>query len=75
MHLSNSFKELFLRMVAYNPNERPTIEEILNSEWMQDIKNLNPEQMENLENEIREAQIPPNLDADILKMEERNENL
>ena len=54
MHLSNSFKELFLRMVAYNPNERPTIEEILNSEWMQDIKNLNPEQMENLENEVRE---------------------
>ena len=69
LYLSNSFKELFLRMVAYNPNERPTIEEILNSEWMQDIKNLNPEQMENLENEVREEfknreiQIQANLHA------------
>ena len=69
LHLSNSFKELFLRMVAYKPNKRPAIEEILNSEWMQDIKNLNPEQMENLENEVREEfknreiQIQANLHA------------
>ena len=54
LNLSDNFKNLFVRMVAYDPNERPTIEQILNSEWMQDIKNLNHEQMENLEKEVRE---------------------
>ena len=41
-------------MVAFNPNERPTIEEILNSEWMQEINNLNEAQLNALENEIRQ---------------------
>ncbi len=40
-------------MVAYDPVERPTIEEILNSPWMQDINNLTPQQMDALENEVR----------------------
>ena len=50
-------------MVSYEPNERPTIEEILNSEWLHEINNLNPQQILDLENEIfkefqnREAQI------------------
>ena len=30
-------------MVAFNPNERPTIEEILNHDWMKEITNLNQE--------------------------------
>ena len=53
LNLSNNFKNLFVRMVAFNPNERPTIDEILNSEWMQEINNLNAEQMNTLENEVR----------------------
>jgi len=53
LNLSDSFKNLFVRMVAFNPNERPTIDEILNSEWMQEINNLNAEQMNTLENEVR----------------------
>ena len=63
LNLSNSFKDLYLRMVSYQPNERPTIEEILNSSWLQDINNLNQQQILDLENEIiqefqnREAQI------------------
>ena len=67
-------------MVASDPNQRPSIDDILNDVWMQEINNLNAEQMNTLENEVRnelqnrEAQIPPNLDADILKMEERNES-
>ena len=40
-------------MVAFNPNERPTIDEILNDEWMQEINNLNAVQIDNLENEVR----------------------
>ena len=40
---SPEFKDLFFKMVAFNPNERPTIEEILNHDWMKEITNLNQE--------------------------------
>ena len=33
-NISSQIKDLFLRMLAFNPNERPTIEEILNSAYM-----------------------------------------
>ena len=47
-------QDLFINMVAYKPNERPSIKEILNSEWMKEIRNMNAEQLEQLENEVRE---------------------
>jgi serine/threonine protein kinase len=31
---SDSFKDLFQRLVAFNPEERPTLEQIKNHEWM-----------------------------------------
>ena len=52
--LSESFKDLFIRMVSYNPEERPSIEEILNSEWLEEIKNLSEENMKEIENQIEE---------------------
>ena len=42
--LSNEFKNLFIRMVSYNPNERPTIEQVLNDDWLKDITNLKEEE-------------------------------
>ena len=48
-NLSNEFKKLYIRMIAYNPNERPTIEEILNDPWVQEINNV----MQALENEVK----------------------
>ena len=53
LNLSESFKNLFLRMVNFDPNGRPNIEEILNGEWMQEINNLSAEDMNILENEVR----------------------
>ena len=38
--ISKELKELFIRMVSYSPNKRPTIQEILDSDWMKEIKNL-----------------------------------
>jgi len=39
LNLSNNFKNLFVRMVAFNPNERPTIDEILNDEqWRVEVE-------------------------------------
>ena len=52
--ISKELKELFIRMVSYSPNKRPTIQEIFESDWMKEIKNLNKDQLEQLENEISE---------------------
>jgi len=51
---SNEFKQLFFRLVSFTPEERPTIEEILNTPWMQEINNLNNDQMNDLEDEVRQ---------------------
>ena len=32
--LSNEFKKLFISMIKFNPNERPSINDILNCDWM-----------------------------------------
>ena len=81
LNLSDNFKNLFVRMVAFNPNLRPnSIDDILNDVWMQEINNLNAEQMNTLENEVRnelqnrEAIILANLNDGNIEMEEHNEN-
>ena len=51
---SDEFKELYLNMVAFNPSERPSIENILNSEWLKEINNLNKDEENKLENEVNE---------------------
>jgi serine/threonine protein kinase len=55
LNLSESFKNLFVRMVAFEPNERPTIDEILTDQWMQEINDLNMEQLNALDNEVRQV--------------------
>ena len=52
--ISEELKELFVKMISYSPNKRPTIQEIFDSEWMKEIKNLSKDQLEQLENEIRD---------------------
>ena len=52
--LSEEFKKLYFKMVSYNPENRPTIDEILNSGWMKEIKKLNEEKIKKIENEIRD---------------------
>ena len=46
--LSEEFKNLFLKMVAFDPKERPSIEEILNDEWMKEIQNLPDNELKRL---------------------------
>ena len=41
-------------MVAKNPNERPSIEDILNSEWMKELGKLDEDKYKMLENDLRE---------------------
>ena len=52
--ISDNLKNLYVKMVAYKPSERPTIEKIINSEWMRELREMNNEQLTQLENEVRE---------------------
>jgi serine/threonine protein kinase len=52
--LSDKFKNLYISMIAHNPNDRPEdIDAILTSDWMNEFNNLNPEQKANLEQEVK----------------------
>ena len=50
--LTKEFKELYQKMVAYNPKERPTLEEIYNDEWMKEIRDLNEKELEECEKDL-----------------------
>ena len=50
--VSNEFKNLYFKMVAYDPNERPSIENILKDPWLDEINTLeekDPEKYKKLE--------------------------
>ena len=53
-NLSKDFKDLFVKMVSNKPKKRPSIEEILESEWMKELDNLGKDEYEKKENELRE---------------------
>ena len=59
-NLSPKFKNLYLKMVAYNPEERPTIKEIRKDKFMADIVNASEEYIkfirQKMINEIQFAQ-------------------
>ena len=46
------FKDLFFKMVAYNPKERPTIEEILNHPYIAEVSHANEDQFKILEEKL-----------------------
>ena len=52
-NFSDELKNLYIRMVAPNENNRPNIAEILQHQWFNEINNLNPQQINQLENEVR----------------------
>ena len=52
--VSEEFKQLYNKMISFRAQDRPTIEDILSSDWMKEIRELNEDQLKELENEIRE---------------------
>ena len=50
--LSEEFKNLYIKMISFNPKERPTIQEIYNDEWLREIRDLNELQLMDLEQEL-----------------------
>ena len=51
--LSPEFKELFIKMISYDPSERPSFEEIMNSEWMREIKEADEEHLNQLKEKMK----------------------
>ena len=74
-NLSEDFKNLYLSMVAYNPDKRPTLEQILNSDWLKVVSNLDDEEkkikkeLEDIHNEIK------NLEEKKIEQKIKDENL
>ena len=52
--LSEDFKDLYLSMVAFEPNERPSIEKILEHKWLKGISNLSEIQYRKIRGEVTE---------------------
>ena len=52
--LSENFKNLYLKMVAFEPDERATIKDVLESPWLQEYNNLNQQEKTDLENEVKD---------------------
>ena len=53
--LSKEFKDLYVKLVAFNPKERPTLEGIYDFEWMKEIKEIkdsNPKELKNYEDDL-----------------------
>ena len=77
---SQEFKNLYISMVSFNENQRPSIEQILQNNWFDEIRNLNNQQQIQLENEVRndfiqrEEQINILQNLDLNNLEEPNNN-
>ena len=46
--LSVEFTKLFLDMVSFDPKKRPSVEEILNYEWMKEVQKLSEDELKKL---------------------------
>ena len=52
--ISEELKNLYNKMVSFRPQDRPSIDDILNDDWMKEIRDLSQEQFTELENQIRQ---------------------
>ena len=53
INYSDEFKDLYIKMICYNENNRPNIAQILNHHWFDEISNLDNEQLNQLELDVR----------------------
>ena len=78
--VSEEFQNLYVKMISYKANERPTIEQILNDEWMKEINNKSEKEIEDIELEIyndfleREDNIKKSIEKKIKTSQNDNNN-
>ena len=51
--ISNEFKDLFIKMVAFNPENRPSIQQVLDHDWLKTYREMNDEQKKKLDDELK----------------------
>ena len=49
---SNDFKELYIQMINPNPDERPKLDKILESNWLKEVINLSKEEEDKLNEQL-----------------------
>ena len=54
LKLSEEFKDLYIKMILYNPQLRLTAKEVLEHPWFKEIKEMDQTTKKNLENKIKE---------------------
>ena len=52
--ISDDLKALYIQMISFRAIDRPSIQDIYNSEWMKEIRLMNKEQLNKLELEVKE---------------------
>ena len=50
--VSNALKDLYFKMICFNPDERPSIEEIFKHPWMKEVMDMNEEELKYIEKEV-----------------------
>ena len=68
--VSKELKNLFIKMISFQPSDRPNIKEILESEWMKELNDMTQEQKDKLENDIKEEFKKREPIVDILKKQQ-----
>ena len=53
-NLSEDFKNLYIKMVSSDYQKRPSIQDILNDNWLKDIRDLKEDELAKLEESLRE---------------------
>ena len=51
--LSDDFKKLYFKMVSFKPEERPTLDKILNNAWLKEVSNLTQLQDDEIKKELK----------------------
>ena len=69
---SDNFKKLFIKMVAYDENNRPSIRDIINDEWFNEIKVFSDEDRRDIIKEVLEKR---NEEIEIIETYNKLENL
>ena len=74
-NISQELKDLYIKMVSFRPTDRPSIDEILGSDWMKEVREMNQAQLDKLELEIRNELLSRESEVNkIIKQEMEIEN-
>ena len=73
LDLSESFKKLFVKMTSFINEKKFTIEQILNDEWFEEINKLSENEINILEEELKEEFIKIELEPK--EVEEENNDV